>query len=460
MSLFSLRSATDVTQRALSSAIVVLTISSLLALGHYLWDWAGVVFGDTEPRLDEWVALAGVLWLSVVAVTVARLVRVHRALAETAQTATEAYHDAAHSAQGWVWRVDPDHRYVYTNPAVEQILGYRPGDLIGRCALDLMFLPEDRDFILADIKNSRVTNGWQNRQARMVHRDDSVRWVRSSATAVHDRDGRLVAYQGFTTDITAEVAARELADAEESRKLGMRDRTRQALCDPAALQVLFQPIYDLRTGRIAGCEALSRFAGVPYRTPDVWFAEAWEAGLGPDLELHAITEAVRRLGLLPDGAYLSVNAAPQTILDDRFERLLAALGTDAGRIVVEVTEHAAVADYDVLAEAVQRLRGTGVRFAVDDTGAGYASMQHVLRLRPDVIKLDRGIVAGIDQDIARRALAAAMVSFATSLGMSVVGEGIETAGELAALVEVGVRHGQGYHLARPAPLDAPVRAAA
>ncbi|SDS86875.1 PAS domain S-box-containing protein [Actinoplanes derwentensis] len=450
--MFSIRSAADGTRRALSSAIVVLTISSLLSLGHYLGDWYDVLAGGGTPKLHDWVALAGMLWLLVVAATVRRLMRVHRDLAETAQTATEAFHDAASSAQGWVWRIDTDYRYTYSNPAVEAMLGYRPDQIIGNRSIDLFFLPEDQAAIRTEVNASRVSNGWQNRESRMLHRDGSIRHVRSSATAVHDRDGRLIAYQGSTADITAEYIARTAAEAATAHQTGMRDRTVRALRDPAALQILFQPIHDLHTGRIAGYEALSRFAGTPYRTPDVWFAEAWQAGLGIDLELHAITLAVRQLELMPPTAYLSVNAAPQTILDDRFAALLTGLGPDAARIVVEVTEHAAVADYDTLAAAVQRLRRTGVRFAVDDTGAGYASMQHVLRLRPDVIKLDRGIVAGIDLDVARQALATAMVTFAASLGMSVVGEGIETAGELAALTQAGVRNGQGYFLGRPAPL--------
>ncbi|MDR6318276.1 sensor domain-containing phosphodiesterase [Actinoplanes couchii] len=453
--MFSLRSATDVTRRALSSAIVVLSVSSLVSLAYYLWDWADVILGDDTPEFDEWLALAGVLWLIVVAVTLRRLIKVHRDLAEAAQTATEAYHDAASSAQGWVWRVDPNHLYLYSNPAVEEMLGYRPGEIIGQGVFDLFFLPEDHAMIRADVDNSRMNNGWQNRQARMRHRDGSIRYVRSSATAVHDRNGKLVAYQGSTADITAEVTARMAAEAEAADQAETRDRILRALRDPDALQILFQPIYDLHTGQIAGCEALSRFAGTPYRTPDVWFAEAWQTGLGIDLELHAIDAAVRQITLLPPAAYLSVNAAPQTILDHRFAAKLAALGPAAARIVVEVTEHAAVADYDTLALAVQNLRATGVRFAVDDTGAGYASMQHVLRLRPDVIKLDRGIVAGIDQDVARQALAMAMVTFAASLGMSVVGEGIETAEELAALQEAGVRNGQGYYLGRPVPLQSP-----
>jgi EAL domain-containing protein (putative c-di-GMP-specific phosphodiesterase class I) len=199
---------------------------------------------------------------------------------------------------------------------------------------------------------------------------------------------------------------------------------------------------------------LARFAGQPYRTPDHWFAEARRVGLGVELELYAVTLASQQLPELPDQAYLSVNLSPQTILDDRLGRLLMDVDAGVRRVVVEVTEHAAVDDYDALSDAVQWLRRLGVRLAIDDAGAGYASMQHVLRLRPDIIKLDRAIVAGIDGDLARRALVTAMVSFASSLDMTVVGEGGETAGELAVLADTGVQNAQGFFLARPADLAA------
>jgi EAL domain-containing protein (putative c-di-GMP-specific phosphodiesterase class I) len=213
---------------------------------------------------------------------------------------------------------------------------------------------------------------------------------------------------------------------------------------------MLQPIADLGRQEIAGVEALARFADEPYRPPNEWFAEAWDVGLGADLELRAIELAYARLSELPQHTYLAVNVSAQTLLDDRFTDLLTGLGDDARRVVVEVTEHAAIDDYDLLAGIVQRIRSLGARLAVDDAGAGYASMQHILRLRPDIIKLDRSIVADSDLDPARFALIGAMANFASSLGMTVVGEGVETPGELAALAENRISHAQGYYLARPA----------
>jgi EAL domain-containing protein (putative c-di-GMP-specific phosphodiesterase class I) len=128
----------------------------------------------------------------------------------------------------------------------------------------------------------------------------------------------------------------------------------------------------------------------------------------------------------------------------------------ARRVVLELTEHDAVTEYDELGTALDRLRDLGIRVAIDDAGSGYSSLQHILRLRPDIIKLDIALTRGIDADPARRALAEALVSFGREIGALITAEGIETAEQLDTLRRIGARYGQGYHLARPAalPLDA------
>ncbi|MEV6302965.1 EAL domain-containing protein [Actinoplanes sp. NPDC051861] len=237
-----------------------------------------------------------------------------------------------------------------------------------------------------------------------------------------------------------------------ARQEMLRKRISGLLRDDAGVEVVFQPIVDITGRRLAGVEALSRFPGEPYRPPNVWFDEAWEAGLGPELELRAVAAAFERLPELPDSAYLSVNVAPGTMLDPRFLALLDGLGHHASRIVVELTEHAVVDDYTAITGVVEQLRSRGARLAVDDAGAGYATMQHILRLRPDIIKLDRAIVDRADQDPARRALMAAMAAFAASLDTTVIAEGVETAEEVEVLLETGVRLAQGYFFGRPGPM--------
>jgi EAL domain-containing protein (putative c-di-GMP-specific phosphodiesterase class I) len=226
----------------------------------------------------------------------------------------------------------------------------------------------------------------------------------------------------------------------------------EAILAGEGMRVEFQPILDLKTRRIAGCEALARFAGAPPRPPDVWFAEAHRVGLGPELELAAVAMALARLPELPLDSYLAVNVGPEVATRPE---LLALLGSvDARRVVVELTEHLPVTDYPVLVQAVGRIRDCGARLAIDDTGAGFAGLSHILKLAPDLIKLDRMLTSGIDTDPARQALAGALVNFAARTRAKIVAEGVETTAELDAIHELGIEYGQGYLLGRPAPLSA------
>ena len=243
-----------------------------------------------------------------------------------------------------------------------------------------------------------------------------------------------------------ENAERERAAAAE---LDGRLRRMQHILDHSDISMVFQPIFDLASSQMVGVEALARFSATPNQTPDKWFAEAASLGLGADLEMLAVRAAVSQIDALAPGAYMAVNVSPSTAIESALARVVAAGGH---RIVVELTEHAAVEEYDQLIDALQPLRSLGARVAVDDAGSGYASLRHILRLRPDIIKLDIDLTRGINIDPARRALASALVGFANEIGASVVAEGIETDLELDTLRQLQVRMGQGYHLARPGPL--------
>jgi EAL domain-containing protein (putative c-di-GMP-specific phosphodiesterase class I) len=176
-------------------------------------------------------------------------------------------------------------------------------------------------------------------------------------------------------------------------------------------------------------------------------------GRGAELEVTAIGAALAQLDRLPADAFLAVNASPATASTPELDSVLARY--PAERIVLELTEHTRVADYDTLLVALDHLRDRGVRIAVDDTGAGYAGFQHLLRLRPEILKLDTTLTRGIDADPVRRALAAALVTFAAEIDATIIAEGIEITGELATLGHLGIPWGQGYHLARPAALPLP-----
>ncbi len=219
------------------------------------------------------------------------------------------------------------------------------------------------------------------------------------------------------------------------------------------MNIVYQPIYDLEKAAIAGFESLARFAPTPGRTPDRWFTDAHAVGLGVELELMAIEQAMQMLPHLGDGLDLGINASPDTIVDARLEQLLSGLDS-VNQVVLEITEHAAVERYEEIASCLRPYRSRGLKIAVDDAGAGYASFRHILNLEPDRIKLDMSLTRDIDIDPARRALAAALIHFAADTGSTLVAEGVETAAEVATLIELGVAKAQGYFLGRPMSLEA------
>lgn len=210
---------------------------------------------------------------------------------------------------------------------------------------------------------------------------------------------------------------------------------------------VFQPVVDLEAGHPVGFEALTRFR---HGVPDEWFAKAADAGLGVSLELAALHAAVEHLGDVPGDAYLAVNLSPAVLCSSQF-------GDQAGdlplhRLVIDLIEHTSSIPYADMLSPMAWLRASGARIAVDDAGSGYAGLQRILALSPDVLKLDRQLISRIDIDPARQALALAMTLFARRTGATLVAEGIENRSELDMLISLGVRHGQGYHLGRPAPL--------
>jgi EAL domain-containing protein (putative c-di-GMP-specific phosphodiesterase class I) len=227
-----------------------------------------------------------------------------------------------------------------------------------------------------------------------------------------------------------------------------RTRVRRVLAE-RSLWVMFQPIVSLETGALVGLEALARFPGRTHVGPEGWFSDAAAVGLGLELEELALSVALDGVGELPGSAYLSVNASPDFVASGRVARVLEASLIPGDRIVVEVTEHSSVSDYAALAEGLAGLRRRGVRVAVDDAGAGFASFRHIITLAPDTIKLDRALVTSIDADPARRAFAAAVVMFALDRGAIVVAEGVETEAELATVTLLGMDAAQGFLLARP-----------
>jgi EAL domain-containing protein (putative c-di-GMP-specific phosphodiesterase class I) len=220
----------------------------------------------------------------------------------------------------------------------------------------------------------------------------------------------------------------------------------ELLALPEPITPVFQPLVDLASGRTLGYEALSRFNTEVQRAPDAWFNQAQGCGRGLQLELAAIRAALSAPNR-PKGSYLSLNFSPSAIASSK---IMAVLPADLSGVVIEITEHELAAEDGALEDGLARLRARGARIAVDDCGAGYAGLKQLMRAQPDVIKLDRSLIEGIHADKAKTALVEFFVMFARRVGAAVCSEGIETADELRALVNLGVNYGQGYLLGRPA----------
>jgi EAL domain-containing protein (putative c-di-GMP-specific phosphodiesterase class I)/AmiR/NasT family two-component response regulator len=240
---------------------------------------------------------------------------------------------------------------------------------------------------------------------------------------------------------------RDQALTREQRQAAV-DRIRRAVAGDG-LQILFQPILDLRDRRVVGLEALARFSGPPNRSPELWFREAAGLGLSEDLELTAIRMALRSLDCVPPDAHLAVNTSHRTAMSPRLLDVLSQV--DASRIVVEITEHEQADDYEAFRRSLEALRRRGVRVAIDDAGAGF-SLRHALALDPHILKLDISLTRDIDNDRARRALASALVRFAEEMDVTMIAEGIESDAELQELLGLGVTYGQGFLLGVPQPL--------
>jgi EAL domain-containing protein (putative c-di-GMP-specific phosphodiesterase class I) len=223
------------------------------------------------------------------------------------------------------------------------------------------------------------------------------------------------------------------------------EAVREVLRD-GALRMVFQPVVRLDDAHVVGFEALARFDFAP---PSRAFEAAAEAGLGVDLELLAIRRAFERLADMPAGTTMGVNLSVEALMTRVVvDEVLA----HAGHLCVEITEHSQVPDYPALRKVTERLRAAGVLIVVDDAGAGYASLRHILQLRPDVIKLDISLTRDIDKDPVRAALARSLMGFAAEADARILAEGVETRAEYDKLRAIGVHFAQGYYLAKPGPL--------
>lgn len=263
--------------------------------------------------------------------------------------------------------------------------------------------------------------------------------------ALGERD---IATMRWFAGLTAKLLEKRVA--EEIRTEELTARYIDVLNHERFISV-YQPIFDVAAQRPVGYEALTRFLAEPAQGPDVWFNEAAEIGLQARLEFAAVHKALSALQRIPEDTYLSFNLSPATVLNGTLRESIERYPCE--RLILEVTEHASVSDYSCIATILEPLRRRGLRLAVDDAGAGFASFRHILELKPDIIKLDTSLIDRIDSDLGHRALAAALVRFAEETGSKIVAEGVETQAQLQVLRELGVHRAQGYLLGRPVPIE-------
>jgi EAL domain-containing protein (putative c-di-GMP-specific phosphodiesterase class I)/CheY-like chemotaxis protein len=320
--------------------------------------------------------------------------------------------------------------------------GARAAREIARCSPDTRVIAlsafEDRPTVLEMLRAGAV--GYLVKGMAGEEIVDSIQKVMAGGASL---SGEVIA------GIVAELTKQLRREHDEREHIDARRGEIERFVAGEGVSMAFQPIVDLASGATVGFEALARFSSPPPRPPNEWFAEAVALALGVQLELTTVAQALRALPRVPDGVYLALNCSHRAAVS---EELAALLAPHAERLVLEITEHEAIEDYDDLVGALAPLRARGTRIAIDDAGAGFASLRHTLHIAPDIVKLDMSLTRGIDADRTKRALAAAMASFADEVGFALVAEGIETREELDALRELGVAFGQGFFLAEPGPL--------
>ena len=340
----------------------------------------------------------------------------------------------------------PDGTYRYASAAARDLLGYEPEELVGTSAYDY-FHPDDVPKVGVARRGARGDVAFRVIY-RLRRKDSEYVWAETTNRIVSDPETDAVVE---ILGCTRLVERRETAEAMDEEERDACVRRIESVLANEAIDPVFQPIVELDSGRTIAYEALSRFPDDQAYAPDRWFDDAWRVGLGIPLELLAARiAAAAALPRLPDKVGLSINASPPTVAARGF---LQSFGNRSNRVAVEVTEHLRIDDNEDVRLNLSPLRAAGGQVAIDDFGAGYASLQHILKISPEWIKLDISLTERIGRDPIAQALATALVTFAEKIDVCVVAEGIEAADDLAMLRELGIRYGQGFHLGRPASLD-------
>ncbi len=268
----------------------------------------------------------------------------------------------------------------------------------------------------------------------------------AASSAPGDRE-RVTGWLPLISDFAGLAAALLMPQLRAGRVVADERGRLESIIAERRFASIFQPIVDMGSHEITGYEALTRFGD---ESPSLVFARATAIGLGVELELACLLASFEAGLDLPTSSWLSLNVSPELFTSGSSLRDL--VERSQRNLIFEITEGAPITDYAEMRAAIAKL-GPSVQLAIDDAGAGYASLRHIIELRPSVVKLDIGLIRGVDADPIRQAMIAGIVHFANEIGCMLVGEGVETAEEAQSLIGLGVRMGQGYFFARPAPVE-------
>ena len=401
--------------------------------------------GDDLPDSPVPVIIMG--FITAALVLVAAVTALLGIRARTRQSAFEKFISAYIESllgrgQDWLWAVDRGGIFTFSSQTSASLLGHDPADLIGR-PLSTVLDGADRAIARregAHVHNQHATH-WTGVVVAFRHRSGAAVWMEVTGTSRRAPDGSELGFEGIGRLLPGQTVRTLLRGRiKEHNDSSGRART---------IVTAFQPVHDLNTGAMTGVEALARFPADADRSPEHWFTDATRAGLGRELEFAALEEALNDATKLPPHLTVALNLSPEACLDPRMPGLLEEASITLDRIVLELTERLPVVDYGPLLATVMPLRKRGLRLAVDDAGSGFSSMRHILQLRPDIIKLDRTLITGINTNPGQRALGSAMVKFAQEISATIIAEGIEHDAELITARELGIHAGQGYLLGRP-----------
>lgn len=237
-------------------------------------------------------------------------------------------------------------------------------------------------------------------------------------------------------------------DLLDPSSVNWREAIEAACANLDAINPVYLPVVELAKRHVRGYELLARFSGGPAAPPAMWFESAAQLGLTAPLERRIMRAGFSTADALPEGTFVSINITAEALVSSQIQELFQQR-QDYKNIVLEVSEQDTQAQG--VAEALTPFRAGGGRLAVDDVGAGFSNLRDVLTLKPDILKVDRAIVRGIERDKVKSAIVEGLNQIASRLEIPLLAEGIERREELAELERLGVPLGQGYLFGEPSP---------